>query len=516
MGVVLLVALLLLPGAAAAECDSRCERQTASDLIKRGETRSAIESLKSARARFPADRDLALLLARAYLLEDNLFWAEGTLREAVEAWPADAELRAWLAAVHLRQGDPELAGAALAGGATPPSDPDRSRWLLLTAAQARLADEPAGAAEALAAVDRRSTLFPEDRPLWASLAASADPWWQRALSGSLELGLGATSNALAGSPTDPGRAGESSGLALLELRARLVPPSDSPWRPAFELELLGDGIEEPQYRELSSLQGALRAGAETTAGGRRLGLFYRGELLWLDQDEALYSEAHRAELELEWPSGGVLFAGAGHRAYREDERSRWEADLGGGGSLGRLGGTPLLGGVTLRLAAAESPAYDQLGVSAALSARFALGARSALRAALSAAWDDYLNSGGLPGQCAFGTTEKRRDLLGRVELQLWLPPWKNLRPGLELRGTARSSTADTTPGFDFSYEEWRAVAWLEWRFAADPWGPRTAHAADHVPLEWGLDRERGLDEDRILDLLRRDEELRRGSSCGLR
>ncbi len=79
----------------------------------------------------------------------------------------------------------------------------------------------------------------------------------------------------------------------------------------------------------------------------------------------------------------------------------------------------------------------------------------------------------------------------------------------------RASTADETPGFDFSYTEWRIVAWLRWTFAADPWAPKIADDADHVPLEWGLESDKGMDEDRILDLLRRDEDLRRGSSCGI-
>ena len=43
----------------------------------------------------------------------NLFWAERSLRAALERWPDDVELRSWLAAVHLRQADPELVGEAL-------------------------------------------------------------------------------------------------------------------------------------------------------------------------------------------------------------------------------------------------------------------------------------------------------------------------------------------------------------------------------------------------------------------
>lgn len=478
--------------------------------------RAAIQALKDARGRFPGDRGLALLLARAYLLEDNLFWAERTLLDAIDRRPDDAELRAWLAVVHLRQGDPELVAADLAPELDPAEDPQRARWLLLAASRARLEGDDAGAAQALDEIDRTSMLFPEDRKVWAFLSSGSDPWWSESITGTLELGLGATSNALAGSPTDPGREGKSSGLGLIELRGRLLPPGRSSVRPAVELEIIGNGIDNPDYRELSTLQGALRVGAVVTGGKRRLAFGYRAEVLYLDQDPSLFSEAHRAELEIEWARGAVAFAGFGHREYRDDKRTRWEGDLGLGGPLGRLGKASLVGGTTLRLADAESPAYDQLGLSAALSARLPVAARSALWVDLSAVWDDYFNSGGPEGRPVFGTEEQRRDLLGRVTLTLWAPPWKRLRPGVELRYTDRVSTADTAPGFDFSFREWRAVAWLRFSFAGDPWGPRTAAGPDHVPLEWGLASDTAMDEERILDLLRRDEELRRGSSCGLR
>jgi len=513
---ILLAAAILMPGAPPDACDLGCECRTATLLIDRGDTRVAVDRLKRARERFPDERRLVFLLARAYLLEDNLFWAERTLREAVASWPDDVELRTWLAAVHLRQGDPNLVLEDLLPDLQPAEDPLRARWQLLTASQAGLSGDQVGAEEALARINRKSTLFPEDRAVWAFLNASADPWWSKSISGALDLGLGGTSNALAGSPTDPGRSGESSGLGLIDLRGRLVPSVGSSVRPALDLVVIGHGLGNETYRDLSTLLGAVRLGGVAAKGGRRLGFGYRAEVLFLNQDPNLYSEAHRAEIEVEWARGRVLFGGGGHRAYRDEKRTRWEADLGFGGSLGRLKGTPVVAGATVLVADAESPAYDQLGITAALSARVSVAGRTALQLDLSAVWDDYFNSGGEEGWLVFGTEEKRRDLLGRVAAILWAPPWKNLRPRVELRYTQRASTADTTPGFDFSFSEWRIVAWLRWSFAADPWAPKTAQSDDHVPLEWGLKGDRGMDDDRILDLLRRDEELRRSSSCGLR
>jgi hypothetical protein len=351
--------------------------------------------------------------------------------------------------------------------------------------------------------------------VWAFLSAASDPWWSRSVTGAVDLGFGWTSNALAGSPTDPGVPGDPSGLGLIDLRASLVPPVGSTIRPAVDVTVLGNGLENEAYRDLSTLLGSVRLGGVSAARGHRLGFGYRAEVLLLNQDPSRFSEAHRAEFELEWARGSVLFGGGGHRTYRDERRTRWEADLGFGGSPGRFANTPVVAGATVLMADAESPAYDQLGVTAALSARVPVSGQTMLQVDLGGVWDDYFNSGGEEGLQVFGTEEKRRDLLGRVAAIFWAPSWKNLRPRVEVRYTRRVSTADSTPGYDFSFSEWRIVAWLRWSFAADPWAPKVERSDDHVPLEWGLESDSGMDEDRILDLLRRDEELRRSSTCGL-
>ena len=514
--VALAIALALAAaGLAPVECDVACERLAAAGLIEDGLSREAIDRLKAARERFPDDRELVLLLARAYLLEGNLFWAERVLTDAVTHWPEDAELRTWLASVHLRQGDPELAAADLDPAVEPTAGPLETRWRLLEASRARLSGDDAAAVALLTEAADGAELYREDRPALATLRTDLDPWWNPPLTGTLDLGGGHTSNALAGSPTDPGASGEASGLALAELRGRFAPRVASTVRPVLDLEVLGTGFTASWSRELSSLEAALRLGGSVASGDHRTTFGYRTEVLELDQEPSRYADAYRLEAEVEWLSGHVLFAGAGHRRYRDSRRTRWEGDLGVGGPL-RLGRSwQSVAGATLRVADASSQAYDEVGVSVAISSAIALGRGASLRVSLSAVWDDYVNSGGVEGLEVFGTTDTRRDLLGRIGTTLWAPSWRGLRPGLELRASRRDSTADDRPGFDFSYTEWRAVVWLRITFSADPGSPRPVVAPGHVPLEWGLAGERGMDQERILDLLRRDEELRRGSSCSL-
>ncbi len=474
-----------------------------------------MEQLRQAVARHPDDPLLPLWLARAYLLDGNLFWAERTLRGALDRQGGNLQARLWLACVHLRQGDPELAGRDLAAAVGQPEGPWASRKTLLEAFRSHLAEDHQAARRDLATIGRRSQLFAEDRPMWRTLHRWLDPWWLDPLGGDLELGIGHTSNALAGAPTDPGAPGTSSALADLTVRARLAPPVGRRLRPVLDLELLGHGLDKPAYRELSSLQSAARLGVLLTHGSQRFLLGVRAERLLLDQSPSRYAVARRVEMEVEWRSGWLALAGAGHRDYRDDRRTRREWDAGVGGPVRLLSGVSTVVGATVRGADAHSPAYDLRGASVAAAARFSLGRGVTARVAATMVWDDYPHSGGREGELAFGTAERRRDLLGKLTLGVWSPSWRRVRAGLEWQLARRDSTADDRPGFDFDYRESRARLLLRWTFSSDPWAPRTVRPPDHVPLEWGLGRGDQVEDERIIDLLRQDEELRRGSSCGV-
>jgi hypothetical protein len=89
-----------------------------------------------------------------------------------------------------------------------------------------------------------------------------------------------------------------------------------------------------------------------------------------------------------------------------------------------------------------------------------------------------------------------------------------MRVGVEAEIARRDSTADARAGFDFDYTERRLLLLLRFSFGADPSAPRAVSAPGHVRLEWGLGSGDALETDRIIDLLRQDDDLRRGSSCG--
>jgi hypothetical protein len=331
----------------------------------------------------------------------------------------------------------------------------------------------------------------------------------------VEAAGGYTSNALAGAPTDPGASGTASALADIDLRARVAPRVSPSLRPVLEVDIVGHGLTKEAYRELSSLETSARAGALVTLGRYRTLLGYRAEVLFLNQTPSRYSEAHRGEIEIESARGWVVFGGAGHRAYRDERRTRSEWDLGIGGPTNLIPRTSLLLGATLRGGSALSPAYDFFGASLAAAARIGLPGGLSIRLSATASLDDYPHSGGLEGQIAFGTAEKRRDLLGRATVGIWLPERRGLRIGVEGEFARRDSTADSRPGSDFDYTEMQGRVVVRFTFGANPSAPHVARSAGHVPLEWGLDSGTDAESERIIDLLRQDEELRRGSSCGL-
>lgn len=497
-------------------CDVQCEREAGAALLAAHNVVAATERLRAARQRFPDDVPLTLLLARAYLLDGNFFWAERVLREALAHSPDNAELRSWLACVLLRGGDPELARRALDPAASPRGEAERARWDLLDAFRRHVEGDTQGAAAALARVPRSATLFREDLAAWRYLQRQLHPATAEPLRGDAETSVGRTSNALAGAPTDPGEAGGASAVADARLELRLVPPGAAPLRPLLEVALRGHAVADETYRELGTLESGIRLGATRAVGDRRLLLGYRMERLAINQDKSLYASTHRFEAEQEWRSGAVVFGGFGHRAYRDDRRTRWEMDVGAGLPLRPAGLPPLVVGATLRAADATSPAYDQLGLSLAATSRLALGRRFALRLAASATWDIYPRSGGAAGRQVFGTPERRRDLLGRLRVAVEAPPWHHVVPIVEWQGNHRASTLHETPGADFSFREWRMSVAVRWRFSPDPWGPATTSPPGHVPLEWGLAEGALGTHESIIDLLRQDEELRRGSSCVVR
>lgn len=507
------LALLLLlantaSSAASQRCASRCADAPprslclATCLLNAGQYREAAAAARRAAEAGAEKVSCSLWEARAYLAAGNAAWAE----RALSRQAGEGDVAAWRALVYLQEGDLALARQVIESARVAPSPPAlANRWRLLGAWTSLLSGETSAAAQELAQVDGHAGLYPEDRAAWVALSRRADGDWQVPFAVSTELLLGHTSNSLAGSPADPGRGAPPGGLARFTLEGRWTGMGRGT-RSLAELAVRGLGLRHDSARELSYIESRARLGAVL---GRSTSAAVVGELLTLPQQtEQRYYSAVRGEVERQLGRGGALVTAMGRRWFRDPARTRWEAELGGGGRLGAL----TLGG-TVRWHDAVNPAYDLRGVLVAASSRLPMGRGATLQATASVGHSFYYHSGGLAGLVAHGTTEKRRDLSGRLALTAWSRVLPGVRVGVGAELARQDSTADRLPGFDFDYRERRVTLKLRWQAEGLGWTARTIRPADHVPLPWGLAGEDGL-EGRVLDLLRQDEELRRASSCG--
>ena len=511
------LSLLLMTRAALCPCEERedlpldpaAEVEETEAVLASGGGRQAIERLKPLVRGRPGEPLLARLLAKAYLAENNPFWAERTLLKAIENNPEDGESRAWLAWVQVSQGDPKIARKTLDAGPSPGTEPEIVRRALLKSLIAHVSGDPEGALESLSTIAGAGTMYQEDRELWDYLWRKQSGWIAP-LSARVEVELGHTSDSTAGSPLDPGESGVSSRLARINVFSRLVGRRASAWRPSFDASVKSHGVEEDAASEFSYLELSLRPGV--VMGRRRpVLLAYRIERLIMNSHPSKFYEGHRLETEFDI-AGISTFMGAGRRTYRDPRRTRFEIDGGFGGMVRLSDNVTMLLGGAVRYFDADHQAYDQRGATILTLLRFPAGPRLSGRLGLRASFDDYPHSGGNAGWEAYFSEEKRRDRLKKASFDLWRKLGR-IQLGIRFQYNNRDSTINSMWSSDYEYTERRAMILFRWQRDFDPWAPRPLRPAGHVRLEYGLEGDGDGDEERILDLLRQDEDLRRGSQC---
>lgn len=474
------------------------------------EERQAIAEAKAAVHKDPSDPAGYFRLARAYLDDGNDAWAVKTLRSLQARLPDDCRPALWMAWIRLRQGALDEARQALEAAACPAGSAAAARREILLSRLEHLAGDPAAARRHAAAARRAERLYPEDRELLLR-AAQVGEAFPPPLQGKLDLQLGWTANARAGSPADPAATGDDphSAMGLLSLWLRYLHPEGYLARPQLELEARGTGFAAARGRDFSTLTLSLRPGVWLGEARPLVLLSYRGEALLLagsdryDDGPLWFTNAHR--FELEWnPTPLTVFAGAGRRLFRESGRSRTEIDggLGGGFSVSRL---RLLWALSGRLHQADKAPYDLRGATGLVSGELKLPARFALRLGAVLNLDHYPHSAGYFDAVAPDT--QRRDVLLRLSASVFAPPlWNAVRSGVTYEFAHRESTIGA---YDFT--DHRVLLKLSFAFSLDPFLPRAPAQAGHVPLDWGEGD--GAIEERIQDLLRQDEAAQRSSAC---
>ncbi len=509
------------------ECDTPCgnnischDRQLRC-LAAKGETQKAIEKAKELKKAKPHDPRWSMLLARSYDAAGNHFWAVKTMQQHLVNFPDDCAAPAYLAWLHLKQGDLDLAKQALASERCPKTQADSARWALLLSIIAKTSGDREKSAELLRRTRTFREIYPEDARMEESLLMQIDPTWTQPVYMNAELAAGMTSNISAGLPVTQAGADKASGLIKLDLFGRWIWPLWPRVRPTVELGAKLNNLDDFNYKDdvdvhqANYFDGSVRLGLRLSVGSMPGFIGYRADVFSLNQGDrfekapVVFYEGHRLELELEPGGDLMLFAGGGRRLFRQISRSRTELDGGIGWSFSPWRSLQVLAALSLRYYSSDGQLYDQTGATAILVGKLGLPVGMYLRASLSTGFDWY------PNAAPEGTSDTMNnggtDLLVKPSLAAWGPSWGDFRIGLSYEYSRRIS--DTS--ISYSYSDHRIFLKAKWTYESDPWEPERVRQADRLELPWNRQGESGsaFDEERIQDLLRQDEASRRGSSC---
>ena len=466
----------------------------------------------------PEARALTLLLAAAYLGENNAFWAIRTLAPRLEADPNDCELRVWLAWACFQVAELDRAREALDHASCRQPGSQSARASLLLALMAKTEGKDQAAAADLAQARAAQEMYAADRDALLALAQQIDPNRIPELAWKLDLRQGFTSNALLGSPTDPNATATirdtASGYYQLSGWLRLSPDLHLPVRPALEAEARTFQLDNPEISALSYVSLTGRLGGFVGLRFPRLFVAWRPEYLRLAGGALAttgpnwYAGAQRAEAELELMPWLLAFAGGGRRDFRPMIRDRYELDGGFGGQVPMVSRLSMVWAVSGRKHWTDHGTYDLWGGTGLLNLLYTFERGFQPRAGVTLAGDYYPHWNGY--LAPVGATENRRDLFVKVTAALWSPLVSGFRFGVLYDYSHRGSTAHL-----FEFSDHRASVLLTWSGTTELLGPAVAPSLPLTDIAWGLGGADGRLQERVQDYLREDERtLQR--SCGCR
>jgi hypothetical protein len=488
-------------------------------LLQQKQYRAAIEHIKPLAPQLSSSResrDLSVLLAAAYVGDNNAFWAIRTLAPRLDALPDDCELRIWLAWAHFHVPQIDRAREVLEHASCRQPGPQAARAALLLALLAKTEGKDQPARDSLDQAWAAEELYPADRESLAGLTQQIDPDQIPELSWKIDMRQGYSSNALLGSPTDPTAATyistAASGYYQIAGWFRLSPKLSLPVRPALEGEVRTFQLENPEISAQSYIGLTGRLGVFVGSRLPRLFVAWRPEVLRLAGGDLettganWYMAAHRAEAELEIKPWLLAFAGGGRRDFRPMIRDRYELDGGLGGQMSLVSRLSMVWAVSGRKHWSDWGTYDVWGGTALANLFYNFDRGLQARAGATLAGDSYPHWNGHLDPA----TKNRRDVFVKATAALWSPLVSGLRFGVLYEYSHRDSTAPL-----FTFSDHRASVLLTWSGTAALSRPRAASSAPLADLAWDVGGANGALKERVQDYLREDERtLQR--SCGCR
>lgn len=510
------------------ECPTEdCALTKARDFIAKDNPQEAIRVLKNARNIGGESSQTSIALANAYLKSKNAFWAIRTLAQWLDGHPDDCEAISWLARVFIEQAGFDQARSTLDHKTCMDSATYAGRFALL---EVWMAQTEGNSDLARANLDRAYAapkMSKSDRRALESLARMLEPSALPDITWRIEQQTGYSSNPRMGSVTDEIEdLAEDPGSAMFQTDAylRFVPRTGGPIRPSLELSARLYGLTNSTVKRLSYIDVGGRAGLLIGSSIPRVFVGYRPDYLILpgglgskSKGPTGYYLAHRAEVEIEATPWLLIFAGGGKRTFTETARTRYEGDLGVGGSVtaGKVGN--FLWATSGRIyRTPNKQAFNLFGWTALAAMHFGLPAGFGIRPGVSMSMDFYPDSGlvsDIPIEDSrtydpFGSIDSRRDILIKPGLQAWSPSWAGLKVGISYDFSYRESTAP-----DYSFNDHRVALRIRYSGDSDLRKPTIADNEGWGDFDWDDVVGNGNMDERIQDLLRQDEQVQRSSSC---
>lgn len=506
---------------ASACCSAAYGQEDASSVLRRAEWLSqrerkaeARELLQRAAAQQPNVELFAVALARAYLAEDNPFWALKVLGDFIDRSPPACMSRAIAARIHLQQANLDQAEQMLSEPGCQQPDEQAFRFELLRIELAELRGDAALVQKLIQAARQLHRRYLEDDRRYERLESRYDPSHEPVFAFKLGLTTGWASHGISSVPLDllPQPSPSASALLGLELRTRWNLKQWSTARLFAEGDFVATQYLDAPTKELSTRQPTLRLMALLGRGVPRLLVGYSVDWVNLQGGDTYRngsfadSTAHHLEYRFDLGRSFVAHGQVGPRRFWESERNRFEIIQGVSKQFALADNMDLTLSTLIHTHAAKGRAYDQVGVSGLGNLEIRMPNDFTLREQLSVSRSVHPNS---EGYFEHSSTE-RRDTEVQAAAMLTTPELFGVRLSSSYALVHRDSSIDP---YDFT--DHRALITVSWQSDSDRIAVRRISPRGRIPLPYPDDASSNQSSPRVdvVEAIRRDEAQRRNSSC---
>jgi len=502
-----------------------------SSLMEKERFSEAIESLKKARAIYSGQRPFVLLLAKAYLLDNNPVWALKTLYAWSDEHPSDGETASWIVWIHLQNGQLDKAEAQSRVFNSSDFAPLVTRDHLFSSYLELISRHPSQARDHFKKAVRSFSGFPEDCLLAEQMGNALFPQWKGRYGLTYDFNTGYSTH-----PSLASTFGENvkiwgSAFGGSVSAFRLDPLLTHPLRPVFTFQQSflyyadSKGPEPPsnssyffpEFRlDLIWSLGSFKPVTSYAAGAYLLNSPYTyapAKTLWLEtflpEQSHWFHEYHRFELDVPVGQNLALLGAFGKRWFNPMGRTRFENEFSAAYQLPPFLEMEAAAAISGRYYPAASRQYDIAGGTILLSIKRRFFPKWEVSLGTAGSWDDYPRSSGF-----FDERHERLDRLYLFHSGIHYECLETMMFYGEYEFAARQSNVSTAIA-DYDYQDHRFRLGIRGSFRTGicPSPEKSNMPGDRVMLPYTNVSNPGEALGQVRELLRHREDLRRGSTC---